>query len=90
MLRKELAELESEVEKETRIRHIVSRDRLKATQEIYYAFVQDEKQFQGELLQIEDFNKLTLEAYQVINIYDQERNLRPSTQGKKKASRIMP
>lgn len=76
MLRKEISALEEEVEAETRIKHTTSKDRLKAIQEVYYAFVQDEKQFQGELIQIEEFNKLSLDEFQVINVYDEERNLR--------------
>ncbi|RMG72455.1 MAG: ATPase, partial [Bacteroidetes bacterium] len=76
MLRREIEAFEQEVRTETRIEHKVAEDRLEVIQDEYYAFSPGEKPFQGELLRIEDFNKLSLEDEQVVNIYDEAQTLR--------------
>ncbi|MEL6842631.1 MAG: ATPase, partial [Bacteroidota bacterium] len=83
MLRRELDEFEAEVDTETRIKRVITEDRLQAVQEEYYAFTQQEKQIQGDLINIADFNRLDVEDFEVINIYDHELNLRHRLKARK-------
>jgi MoxR-like ATPase len=45
--------------------------------------VQGEKQFQGEWIKIEEFNKLDTDAWQIINIYDNQQVLRHRLKARK-------
>lgn len=83
MLRKEIDAFEAEVDAETRIKRVLTEDRLLAVQEEYYAFTQQEKQIQGDIVKIEDFNRLGTEDFDVINIYDEEQNLRHRLKARK-------
>lgn len=83
ILRKEIESFEKEVDEETRVKYTVVEDRLQPIQEEYYAIVVEEKPFQGELIRIDDFNRLSLEDWQVLNIYDKDKNLRHRLKTKK-------
>jgi MoxR-like ATPase len=83
MIRKELEALEQEVQQETRIKHQVSKDRLQPQQEVFYAFAQQEKPFQGELIKIDEFSRLKLDEWEVINVYDSGQNLRHRLKARK-------
>ncbi|MEM6342764.1 MAG: AAA family ATPase [Bacteroidota bacterium] len=83
MLRKEIDAFEVEVDTETRIKRVLTEDRLLAVQEEYYAFTQQEKQIHGDIVKIEDFNRLGTEDFEVINIYDKEQNLRHRLKARK-------
>ncbi|TAE56464.1 MAG: AAA family ATPase [Bacteroidetes bacterium] len=83
MLRREVEDFEKEVSEETRIRRIIAEDRLEPVKQEYYQFMQGEKQFQGELIKIEEFNRLDTQELQVINIYDEEQVLRHRLKARK-------
>lgn len=83
MLRREIDAFEAEVDTETRIKRVLTEDRLLAVQEEYYAFTQQEKQIHGDIVKIEDFNRLGTEDFEVINIYDEEQNLRHRLKARK-------
>ncbi len=83
MLRREMEELEAEVDAEIHIRHVVTEDRLQPFQETFFAFVQMEKQFQGEWIKIAEYQKLNVNEAQVINIYDDKQILRHRLQARK-------
>lgn len=83
MLRKEIEQFENEVEEETRIKRTIAEDRLQPMQDEYYQFIQTEKQFQGSLIKIEEYNKLDLADFQVVNIYDEGLKLRHRLQARK-------
>lgn len=83
MLRKELDEFEQDVEAETRIKRVVTEDRLQAIQEEFFAFVQMEKQFQGSLIKIAEYQKLSTDDSSVVNIYDDSQTLRHRLQMRK-------
>ena len=87
MLRKEIEQFEGDVEEETRIKRTIDEDRLQPVQDEYYQFIQTEKQFQGSLIKIEEYNKLDLDDFKVVNIYDEGLNLRHRLQARKSASR---
>jgi MoxR-like ATPase len=85
LLRREIEEFEQEVDAETQIRRVITEDRLEVIQEEFYEFLQQEKQIQGELIRISDFNRLGLDQFAVINIYDREQTLRHRLEAKKSA-----
>jgi MoxR-like ATPase len=87
MLRKEIDQFEGDVDQETKIKRTIDEDRLQPMQDEYYQFIQTEKQFQGSLIKIEAYNKLDLEEFSVINIYDEALKLRHRLQARKSASR---
>ncbi len=76
LIRKEVEAFTAEVDEETRIRHTVTEDQLERVKDLYYQFLPQEKAFQGELIKIEEFNRLDTEEYQVVNVFDGEENLR--------------
>jgi MoxR-like ATPase len=76
MIRKEVETFADEVDQEIRVRHVVTEDVLLRVKERYYEFLPQEKPFQGELLLIEEFDKLQQEEYQTINLFDRDENLR--------------
>ncbi|MEM9986789.1 MAG: AAA family ATPase, partial [Bacteroidota bacterium] len=86
MLRKEIGQFEAEVEAETRIKRVVAEDRLQPVQDEYYEFIQTEKQFQGSLIKIEEYNKLDLADFQIVNIYDETLRLRHRLQARRSSS----
>lgn len=83
LLRKEIEAFETEIDQETQIRRTLTEDRMEVFQEEYYQFVQQEKQIQGELINISDFNRLGLSEFEVVNIYDLELNLRHRLKARK-------
>lgn len=83
MLRKELEEFEQDVIAETRINRMVTEDRIQAVQEEFFGFVQMEKQFQGELIKIAEYQKLSVSDPSIINIYDDQQTLRHRLQVRK-------
>lgn len=83
MLRKEMEEFQQEVETETRIKRTVAEDRIQVVQEEFFGFVQMEKQFQGELIRISEYQKLSVSESSIINIYDEQQTLRHRLQARK-------
>ncbi|MDP5170673.1 MAG: AAA family ATPase [Bacteroidia bacterium] len=83
MLRRELDEFDKDVEDETRIKRVIAEDRLQPQQEEFFSFVQMEKQFQGELIRISEFQKLSVSEPSIINIYDEKQTLRHRLQARK-------
>jgi len=82
-LKKEVEAFEQEVDEETRIKHIIVEDRLMIVQEEYAAFVLEEKPFQGDVIKVTEFNKLSKDEFAVINIYDQSLTLRHRLKAKR-------
>ncbi len=76
MLRREIEQFEQEVDEETRIKRTESEDRLLPVQDLFYHILQKEKQFQGDLIKIAEYNKLNTEAFEIVNVYDQDQVLR--------------
>ncbi len=75
MLKKEVAEFEQDVEAETRVKYTQSEHFPLTVQEYYYELDKKEQQFNGQLIQIKQFNALELDNEQVVNFYDSELNL---------------
>lgn len=83
LLRQEIESFEEEIDTETQIKRTITEDKMEVVQEEYYQFTQQEKQIQGELINIQDFNKLGLSEFEVVNIYDAELNLRHRLKARK-------
>jgi len=83
MVRKEMEEFEQEVEEETRIKRVIAEDRLLPFKDLYYHILQKEKQFQGDLIKISEYNALNTTNFQVVNIYDKEETLRHRLKARK-------
>lgn len=83
MLRKEVEEFEQEIDEEIRLRRTIAEDRLLPVQDVYYRILQKEKQFQGDLIKVAEYNGLDTENFQVVNIYDQSETLRHRLKARK-------
>lgn len=75
MLKKEVSEFEQDVEDETRVKYTQAELFPMVVQEYYYELDKKEQQFNGQLVQIKQFNALELDDEQVVNFYDEELNL---------------
>jgi len=74
-LKKEVADFESDVEKETQIKNTVIEDQLLPVHEEYYQLKKVKTEFKGELISIEQFREMTLDEDKVVNFYDGNKSL---------------
>ena len=74
-LKKEVADFEGDVKKETQVPYVTTTDQLMPINENYYQIDKKVNQFKGNMMTIEQFRKLSLEEYQVTNYYDEAENL---------------
>lgn len=84
-LKKEVADFESDVEKETQIKNKVVEDQLLPVHEEYYRLKKVKTEFKGELITIEQFREMTLDEDKVVNFYDENKNLLHRIKAKKGA-----
>lgn len=75
MLKKETKEFQEEVAKEIRISHTVTKDQLMIIDDEYFRLEKQESKFQGVFITIKQFRMLSIEEPQVINFYDEQKNL---------------
>ena len=75
MLRRELEAFEADVDAEIRVRHLVTDEELQPVHDEYYALVKDDRQFEGMLVSVKQFDQLTQDEPRVTNLFDAERNL---------------
>lgn len=68
-LRQELNELETEIDRETKVKHIVTREELYPVEQEYYQVVNLESYLDGKYIKRSDFDRLTQEE-STINVYD--------------------
>lgn len=83
MLRREVAQLEEDVDQEVRIRRSVEEDTPKTVDDTYFELVNDEKQFEGQFVKIKDYRQLPADEPMVVNLYDGEKNLARRLKAKK-------
>lgn len=74
MLRRELDAFEADVDREIRVRHVVTEDELLPVEDEYYELVKEDAQFEGALVSVKQFDALGAEP-QVTNLFDRDRNL---------------
>jgi len=75
MLKKETKEFQEEVAKEIRISHTVTKDQLMVIDDEYFRLDKQESKFQGVFITIKQFRMLSIDEPQVINFYDEQKNL---------------
>ena len=74
-LKKEVADFELDVEKETQIKNTLVEDQLLPIQEQYYRIQKIKSAFKGALIAIDQFRQLNLAEDKVVNFYDEKQNL---------------
>ena len=82
-LRKEVADLEEEVDKEINVEHTVNAERLYLIEHLYYEVLQASRLFDGQYVKAAEFERLTLDDYQTIGLYDSEKKLTYKIKAKK-------
>lgn len=82
-LKKEISEFEKEVQQEIHIEHTVAKAQLKPVDEDYLKLIKHDQKFQGNLISIKQFRSLNMDEKEVINLYDEEKNLVNRLNGKK-------
>lgn len=75
MLRKEVEEFEQDVNEEIQVKHTITEEQLLPIKEEYFELIKKDTQFEGTLVQIKQFQKLSLAESSVTNFYDPEGNL---------------
>lgn len=71
-LRREVREFAKEVEEEVKVAHLSSEEVLRPVEDEYYALRKNGEDFAGRYLQVKDFNKLSTESEEVLNLYDEQ------------------
>jgi len=71
-LKQELNTFEEDVHAETRIKHTISENTLRLTDDQYYQIIKKEELFQGVYIKAKDFRALTQDGFTVTNFYDDE------------------
>lgn len=74
-IKREVAEFESDVHTETRIKHTIEEEQLIPVQDSYYELEKDLSQFRGVLVSIDQFRGLNDQDLASVNFYDEEKNL---------------
>lgn len=69
-LTKEVAFFEDEVERELFVEEIGEEEVLSVIDDTWYRLVKPDEQFEGSLIRIADFNRLTIDEDRVLNFYD--------------------
>jgi MoxR-like ATPase len=75
MVKQEVRDFESDVDKEIHIRHEVSEEELLTIDDDYLELNREGSLIQGVYVTIKQYRQLTLDDQQVINIYDENKNL---------------
>ncbi len=82
-LRKEVAGLEEEVKREINVTHTVSAEELYLVDHVYYEVLHASRLFDGQFVKAAEFERLTLDDYQTIGLYDGEKKLTYKIKAKK-------
>jgi MoxR-like ATPase len=69
-LRKEIAELDQEVKDETKIKTNIVAEKLYLIDKIYYEILHISKYFDGKYIKAEEYDRLQLDQYDTISLYD--------------------
>ena len=75
MLRREVEDFEEDVNEEIQVKHTIAEEQLLPIKEEYFELIKKDSQFEGVLVQIKQFHKLSLNEESVTNFYDPEGNL---------------
>ncbi len=75
MLKKEVKEFEADVDKEIRVRHVISQAQLMPVDDEYFQLELADTKFQGKFITIKQYRQLQIGEQQVVNFYDANQNL---------------
>lgn len=75
MLRREVEDFEEDVNEEIQVKHTIAEEQLLPIKEEYFELIKKDSQFEGVLVQMKQFHKLSLNEESVTNFYDPEGNL---------------
>jgi len=75
MIKREVADFEQDVDREIKVRYTTAEEHPMPVQEEYYELEKEEQRFEGYLLPIKQFQRLTIEEPKVTNFYDHDLNL---------------
>jgi len=75
MIKREINDFEADVDQEIKVRHTVSEEQLFPIDDEYYELKKEDDKFEGVLVQIKQFQQLRIGSSQVVNFYDQDKNL---------------
>ncbi|MEM8886821.1 MAG: AAA family ATPase [Bacteroidota bacterium] len=74
-LKKEVQEFQEEVEKEIRIPHTRTIEKLIPVEDEYFRLDKQDNKFQGSLVKIEQYRTLSIDEPRVTNFFDEQKNL---------------
>ncbi|MEL6124449.1 MAG: AAA family ATPase, partial [Bacteroidota bacterium] len=74
-VKSEVREFEVEVKTETQIPNTISTEQLLPVDDEYFRLQIDHAKFQGSLVKIAQYRALSIDEYQVVNFYDEQKNL---------------
>ena len=75
MVKREVNDFETEVDEEIKIRHIVSEEQLMPIEDEYFQLNKEDSKFEGVFVPIKQFQQLKIGEKQVVNFYDEHKNL---------------
>ncbi|MEO0470800.1 MAG: AAA family ATPase [Bacteroidota bacterium] len=75
MLKKEMQEFQQDVEAETQIAHVITEEQLMPIEDTYFELQKETTKFQGVYINIKAWRELSQDNMQVINFYDEKKNL---------------
>ncbi|NET38735.1 MAG: ATPase, partial [Cyanothece sp. SIO1E1] len=71
MIRAEIDDLQRDVNQEIKVKHTQVENELQAINETYFALEKTDQQFEGVLVNIQQFRQLDTEEFKVTNLYDE-------------------
>lgn len=74
-LTREMDDFEAEVERETTVEHVDDEECLTVFDDTWYKLDKREQHFSGSCIRVSDFNRLSTDGPEVLNIYDEDQNL---------------
>lgn len=72
MLKREVESFKEDVEAEINFKSTISEEVLRPIKDEYYQLEKQEQQFAGSFINVKDYNRLKVNDFEVLNIYDEE------------------
>lgn len=75
MVKQEAEDFENDVDREIKVRHVVSEEQLLPVRDEYFQLNKEDNRFEGVYIPIKQYRHLQIGAAEVVNLYDREYNL---------------
>lgn len=75
MVKREAEDFEKEVDREIKIRHVLSEEQLMPIDDEYFQLNKEDNRFEGIYIPIKQFRNLKIGSSEVVNFFDSEKNL---------------